>query len=74
MTTEWGKALIFLGIIIVIIGAILILAGEKLSWLGNLPGDIKVEKENFRFYFPWVTMLLISIMIHLLVRLYKWLF
>ena len=74
MTSELGKVLIFLGIIIVITGVLLVLAGDKLSWLGNLPGDIKVERGNFTFYFPWVTMLLISLLIHVLVSLYKWLF
>ncbi len=40
-------------------------AGEKIPWLGRLPGDILVEKENFSFYFPLVTCLIISLLVPL---------
>ena len=56
-----GKILIIVGVIIVLAGIILWLFGNKLNWLGNLPGDIKVEKENFKIYFPITTMLLLSL-------------
>jgi hypothetical protein len=55
-----GKILILIGAIILLAGIILWLFGNKLNWLGNLPGDIKVEKENFKFYFPITTMILLS--------------
>ncbi|MBN1415191.1 MAG: DUF2905 domain-containing protein [Bacteroidales bacterium] len=63
---QLGKILIVTGIIIVIAGLILYFAGNKFSWIGHLPGDIRIEKENFRFYFPVTTMILISIILTLI--------
>ena len=45
--------------------------GDKLKWIGNLPGDIKIKKENFSFYFPITTMILISVVINIIIRLFK---
>ena len=67
-----SKSLIILGLIIVIVGIILYFFSDKLSFLGNLPGDIKVEKENFKFYFPITTMILLSFILHILLRLYHY--
>jgi H+/Cl- antiporter ClcA len=64
-----GKTIFFLGILLAISGGILWLLGNKLSWFGNLPGDIKVEKEGFKFYAPIVSMLLVSIILSLLIWL-----
>lgn len=61
--TQAGKILIAAGIILLIAGLVLLFAGDKFSWLGRLPGDIRVEKENFRFYFPVTTMILLSILL-----------
>jgi H+/Cl- antiporter ClcA len=61
-----GKYIFFFGIILAIAGGILWLFGNKFSWFGNLPGDVKVEKENFKFYFPVTTMILASIVLSLL--------
>jgi hypothetical protein len=58
-----GKYLIIIGIILIITGAILWLFGNRLGWLGNLPGDIRIKKENFTFYFPITTMILVSAII-----------
>ncbi|MFW6022748.1 MAG: DUF2905 domain-containing protein [Halanaerobiaceae bacterium] len=66
-----GKFIIYLGIIIVIIGGIIYYFGGIFSWLGNLPGDIRIEKDNFRFYFPITTMLVISLIINLVVRIIR---
>jgi len=60
---QLGKILIIAGIILIIAGAILYVAGDKLNWVGHLPGDIRVEKENVRFYFPITTMILLSVVI-----------
>jgi uncharacterized membrane protein len=57
---QFGKILIAIGFIIVIVGIILLFFGDKLSFLGRLPGDIRIERENFRFYFPITTMILLS--------------
>jgi len=62
-----GKILIFIGAISILAGIAIWLFGNKLNWPGSLPGDIKVEKENFKFYFPVTTMILISIVLTILV-------
>ncbi len=70
-----GKTLILIGDFILIIGIILNIAENEnykwLSWFGNLPGDIKIEKENFKFYFPLTSMILISIILSLLIKVIK---
>jgi uncharacterized protein HemY len=58
-----GKILITIGAILVIAGLIIYFAGNRLSWIGHLPGDIRIEKDNFRFYFPITTMILISVIL-----------
>jgi hypothetical protein len=60
---NFGRILITAGIILTLSGVIVYFAGNKLSWFGRLPGDIRIEKENFVFYFPVTTMILISIVI-----------
>ncbi|RMA93286.1 DUF2905 domain-containing protein [Hydrogenothermus marinus] len=61
-----GKSLIFIGLIIIFIGLILVFA-EKLPFgLGKLPGDIYIKKDNFTFYFPITTSILISIFLSLI--------
>ncbi|HOF20277.1 MAG TPA: DUF2905 domain-containing protein [Bacteroidales bacterium] len=68
---QTGKILIITGIILIIAGLILYFAGNKLSWLGHLPGDIRVEKENMRFYFPLTTMILVSVLLSLILYLLR---
>jgi hypothetical protein len=73
-----GRILILTGIIILLMGIILYLTEESkfkwLSWFGNLPGDIKIEKENFKLYIPLVSMLIISIALSIIIRILKKLF
>ena len=59
-----GKLLIFLGIILAVAGIILVFMG-KIPWFGKLPGDIYIKKENFSFYFPLATSILLSIILSL---------
>jgi H+/Cl- antiporter ClcA len=66
-----GKYLIIAGVIIVVIGLIAYFFGNKLHWFGNLPGDIKVERENFKFYFPITTMILLSVVLSLILYLLR---
>jgi len=66
-----GKFLIVAGIILIIAGLIVYFAGNKLNWLGHLPGDIRIEKENFRFYFPVTTMIILSIVLSAIVYLIR---
>jgi uncharacterized membrane protein YidH (DUF202 family) len=65
-----GKMLILLGVFIILIG-ILLLVGEKIPWVGRLPGDIIIRKKNFTFYFPIVTSIIISIVLTLLFALFR---
>ena len=51
-----GKILIITGAIAILAGVVICFAGNKLSWLGHLPGDIRIENENVKFYFPVTTM------------------
>jgi len=62
--------------ILVTLGIILIIVGVAWPWLarlgfGRLPGDIVIERENFRFYFPITTMIIVSLIASLLVWLYR---
>jgi len=68
---QTGKIIIGIGIALVLVGVVVYFAGDKLNWLGRLPGDIRVEKENFRMYVPITTMLLVSVVLSLLVRLFQ---
>ena len=72
MTNETGKYVILLGVLIAITGVIIYFFHDKFNWIGNLPGDIKIEKGNFRFYFPITTLIIISLLINLLIRVFKW--
>ncbi len=65
-----GKMLILLGVFIILIGFLLVI-GEKIPWIGRLPGDIIIRKKNFTFYFPIVTSILISIILTLLFALFR---
>jgi uncharacterized membrane protein YkgB len=64
-----GKMLILLGVLIIVIG-FLLLIGEKIPWIGKLPGDIIIRKEKFSFYFPITTCIIISIIL----TLFFWIF
>ena len=70
MGNDLGRALIILGLLLLGIGLFLSYGG-KLNFLGRLPGDIRVEKENFSFFFPLGTCLLISLLLSLLFWLFK---
>ena len=65
-----GKMLILLGVFVILVGLFL-LFGEKIPWIGRLPGDIIIRKKNFTFYFPIVTSIIISIILTLLFTLLR---
>lgn len=71
MSQVTGKYLIIIGLLVVLVGVAVYFLSDKLQWLGRLPGDIRVEKENFRFYFPITTMLLLSALLNLLIWLFR---
>jgi len=62
MIEFFGKTLIFFGAILILLGLIFSFAG-KIPYLGRLPGDILIKKENFTFYFPLGTSILISVIL-----------
>lgn len=71
MSSDTGKWIMIAGAAIVLIGAVIYFFHDKLGWVGRLPGDIQIEKENFRFYFPITTMILFSIIITAIVWVIK---
>ena len=70
---EIGKMLLALGLIIVAVGLVLMFTG-KVSFLGRLPGDIRIERENFSCSFPIVTCIIVSLMLTLILNLVMRLF
>ena len=71
MDQNTGKYVIGFGVLVVVIGLAIYFFHDKLHWFGRLPGDIRVERENFRFYFPITTMILVSLLITLIVNILK---
>lgn len=67
-----GKYLILIGAAILIIGVVVYFFGGSLKWLGHLPGDIRIKRPNFSFYFPVTTLILLNLLLFLLFRIWKW--
>lgn len=68
--TGLGKSLIIIGLLIAALGVMLSFAG-KIPWLGRLPGDIYIKRENFSFYFPLATSIILSALLSLLLWLFR---
>ena len=66
----FGKALIYLGILAVVVGVFFLLGG-RLPWLSHLPGDLTIEREGYTFYFPLTTCILISVIISLVLYFFR---
>jgi uncharacterized protein HemY len=66
----FGKSLIYIGLVLVVVGVLFSLGG-KIPWLGHLPGDIYIQRERFSFYFPITTCLLVSVIITLVLYLLR---
>lgn len=64
-----GKALLLLGLVITVVGAVLTWAPWLLNWFGKLPGDIRYERDGVGFYFPIVSMIIVSIVLSVLMNL-----
>jgi DUF2905 family protein len=67
---ELGKSLIIIGAVIIVVGIIL-WSGIGGGFLGKLPGDIRVERGNSVFYFPIVTCIILSIVLSLLLSIFR---
>jgi len=65
-----GKMLIIFGLVMAAIGIVLVLV-PRVPWLGKLPGDIMIKRDNFHFYFPITTCVVVSILLTLLFYLFR---
>jgi hypothetical protein len=65
-----GKMLIIVGIVFIVMG-LAFLFGDKIPFLGRLPGDIAIHKERFSFYFPITTSIIISIVLSILFAIFR---
>ena len=70
MLSDMGKIMVFVGAVLVVLGVVIWLAGKAPEsakfWIGRLPGDIRIERDHFKFYFPLTTCILISIILTLI--------
>lgn len=72
MNSSLGKYLIVAGVALLLIGLIVYFFGDKFTWLGRLPGDIRIEGKNGGgFYFPVVTCIVVSVLLNLLIVLIR---
>jgi hypothetical protein len=62
---NFPKLLIFAGIILIVVGLIWMVGG-RFFYLGRLPGDVVVDKGSFKFYFPIVTCIVLSVVLSLI--------
>lgn len=67
---DLGHLFILAGVILVALGIVFSLGGG-LSWLGRLPGDIRIERPGFSFFFPVTTSILVSVVISLVIYLVR---
>ena len=68
--TDVGKILVVVGLSIVVLGGLLWLGGKANLPLGRLPGDIRIERGNFKFYFPLMTSIVLSVILSLVFYLF----
>jgi hypothetical protein len=68
--SDLARILIVIGVLLVVVGLALLLL-PKIPWLGRLPGDIVIKRENFTFYFPLGTCILISVILSLIFWLFR---
>jgi hypothetical protein len=66
---DLGKLLMAVGIFLTLLGALITLLSKFPLPLGNLPGDIKIERDNFTFYFPIASSILISLILTALLNI-----
>ncbi|WP_027366763.1 DUF2905 domain-containing protein [Desulfocurvibacter africanus] len=68
-----GKLLIIFGVVLVAVGLVMLFSDKLpfLNRLGRLPGDLVIEREHFRFYFPIVTSIILSIVLTILLNIFR---
>jgi hypothetical protein len=67
---EMGRFLVIIGAVVLLLGLI-VWGGFAPKWLGRLPGDIRIEREHSAFYFPIVTCIILSILLSLLLSIFR---
>lgn len=69
MGRDFGPLLVAVGLLVVLVG---VLAWNGwLSWFGNLPGDVRIDRGNVRVYIPWVSMILVSVVVSIVIALFR---
>jgi hypothetical protein len=71
MSPATAKLMMAAGAVLLLVGILFYFLHDKLQWIGHLPGDLRIEKENFRMYIPFTTMILFSIVFSILARLLR---
>lgn len=69
MQSSIGTGLIIIGAVLIVIG--LVAKSGVISWFGHLPGDFHIKTENFQFFFPLASMIVVSIILSLLLTLLR---
>lgn len=64
---------IITGVILIVIGLLLYVAPWLFSWFGKLPGDIRIEKENSKFYLPITSVVVISVILTIVINIVRYL-
>ena len=70
---QFGKIIVIAGVLLIVIGLVMSYGKNipVLNKLGHLPGDIIIKKENFTLYFPWVTCLVLSLIMYIILNLLR---
>jgi len=71
MDQQTGKYILAAGLLIVVAGIVVYFFHDHLKWIGKLPGDIRIEKKNFRFYFPISTMIIFSFILTIIIAIIR---
>ena len=67
---ELGKYVVVIGVVVTLVGLVM-WSGFAPKWLGRLPGDIRIERGHSAFYFPIVTCIILSIVLSLLLSIFR---
>ncbi len=70
LNLQLGKILVIIGACVALIGVVLMMV-DRVPFLGKLPGDVHIQKENFSFYFPITTCILVSVILSLIFWLFS---
>ncbi len=66
-----GRSLVVFGVVLALVG-LLLMFSDKIPFLGKLPGDIHIKKDNFEFFFPITTSIVLSVLLSLILWLVQY--